>query len=143
MSTRTARERAPETTSDRDPEQLSSRFDGLGDWRSETASMREMSMITKEPMPDGDVKVIFRLPSGTADHAVVVGDFNGWSQNATVMADTQDGLEATVTLQRDRSYRFQYLLDGVNWVNDWQADGYADNDYGGSDSVLDLRDRPE
>lgn len=100
-------------------------------------------MITKQPRPDGEVRVIFSLPRGTADRAVVVGDFNDWSQDATVMAPTDEGLEAAVTLPRNRTYRFQYLLDGVNWVNDWQADGYADNDYGGSDSVLDLRDRPE
>ena len=100
-------------------------------------------MITKEPMPDGEVEVIFQLPSGTADHAVVVGDFNDWSEDAAVMAHTDDGLEATVALQQGRTYRFRYLLDGVNWVNDWQADAYADNDFSGSDSVLDLRDGPE
>lgn len=106
--------------------------------------MREGTpMITKQPRPDGAVKVIFSLPRGTAEYAVVVGDFNDWSLDATVMADTDDGLEVAVTLERDRSYRFRYLLDGVNWVNDWQADGFADNDYGGSDSVLDLRDQPE
>lgn len=57
-------------------------------------------MITKHPSPDGEVNVIFSLPIGTADHAVVVGDFNDWSLNATVMAHTDDGLEAAVTLER-------------------------------------------
>lgn len=99
-------------------------------------------MITKEPTPDGEVRVTFRLPHGTADRAVVVGDFNDWSPHETQMERTEEGLEAIVTLPPNRTYRFRYLLDGVSWVNDWEADGYTDNDYGGSDSVLDLRHEP-
>jgi hypothetical protein len=45
---------------------------------------------------------------------------------------------ATVELEAGQRYRFRYLLDGKEWLNDWYADDYEDNLYGTSDSVVDL-----
>ena len=44
----------------------------------------------------------------------------------------------TVDLDAGRAYRFRYLLDGQRWDNDWAADAYVANDFGGDDSVVDL-----
>ena len=44
----------------------------------------------------------------------------------------------TVSLDAGRAYRFRYLLDGQRWDNDWAADAYQPNDFGGDDSVVDL-----
>jgi hypothetical protein len=44
----------------------------------------------------------------------------------------------TVGLDAGRAYRFRYLLDGQRWDNDWAADAYQPNDFGGDDSVVDL-----
>jgi hypothetical protein len=44
----------------------------------------------------------------------------------------------TVDLDAGRAYRFRYLLDGQRWDNDWAADAYVRNDFGGDDSVVDL-----
>ena len=44
----------------------------------------------------------------------------------------------TVVLDAGRAYRFRYLLDGQRWDNDWAADAYQPNDFGGDDSVVDL-----
>ena len=55
-----------------------------------------------------------------------------------VLADTGDGFTVTLTLARGRTYEFRYLLDGERWENDWRADGYLRNDFGGEDSVVDL-----
>jgi hypothetical protein len=43
-----------------------------------------------------------------------------------------------VELQVGRSYRFRYLVDGQQWLNEWHADGWVDNSYGSADSVVDL-----
>ena len=48
----------------------------------------------------------------------------------------------TLVVRVGRRYRFRYLLDGERWENDWEADDYADNDYGGQDSVVDLTTDP-
>jgi hypothetical protein len=51
------------------------------------------------------------------------------------MTRVGDGFEVTVPLERDRRYRFRYLVDGHHWENDWNADEYVPNEYGGDDSV--------
>ena len=48
------------------------------------------------------------------------------------------GFSMTVGLDAGRAYRFRYLLDGQRWDNDWAADAYLPNDFGGDDSVVDL-----
>jgi hypothetical protein len=44
----------------------------------------------------------------------------------------------TVVLDAGRTYRFRYMLDGQRWDNDWAADAYVGNNFGGDDSVVDL-----
>ena len=44
----------------------------------------------------------------------------------------------TVGLDAGRAYRFRYLLDGQRWENDWAADAYQPNGFGGDDLVVDL-----
>ena len=67
------------------------------------------------------------------------GEWNEWSADADVMRhDAQGGFSVTVDLEAGRAYRFRYLLDGQRWDNDWAADAYQPNDFGGDDSVVDL-----
>jgi hypothetical protein len=47
-------------------------------------------------------------------------------------------LALVIELPAGRTYQYRYLVDGDRWENDWQADAYAPNDYGGDDSVIDL-----
>lgn len=97
-------------------------------------------MIEVEPSENGWVAVTFRVPaeSGAASVAVV-GEFNEWSRRQHQMSPDPDGGHAlTMRLTTGRRYRFRYLLDGDRWQNDWQADDYVPNEYGGDDSVLDL-----
>ncbi|WP_229022995.1 isoamylase early set domain-containing protein [Actinomarinicola tropica] len=96
--------------------------------------------MKKQPGRDGQCKVTFELASEIgATGAHVCGDFNDWSPSATPMKRRKDGtLTATVTLETGRRYRFRYLLDDGRWENDWAADGYAPNDYGGDDSVVEV-----
>ena len=67
------------------------------------------------------------------------GEWNEWSADADVMRrDAEGGFSVTVGLDAGRAYRFRYLLDGQRWDNDWAADAYVRNDFGGDDSVVDL-----
>jgi hypothetical protein len=43
---------------------------------------------------------------------------------------------ATVVLRPNHEYQFRYLLDGLQWENDWQADKYLPNRYGSENSVV-------
>ena len=92
---------------------------------------------------DGQVLVRFRLPhSVEADRVALVGDFNDWSQDANLMEQDEEGFMTELTLAQGRAYRFRYLLDGERWENDWAADAYLPNEFGGDDSVIDLTRDP-
>jgi len=85
------------------------------------------------------VLVTFRLPPDVrAERVHVVGEFNAWSRVAHPMIKGSEGLVAEVELEGGRRHRFRYLLDGEQWANDWAADDYVANDFGGNDSVIDL-----
>lgn len=100
-------------------------------------------MIERHPGESGGggpVLVTFRLPSANGSRqAVVVGDFNGWEPSADVMERDGEGFALSLHLEAGRAYRFRYLLDGSQWENDWAADAYVPNEFGGQDSVVDLR----
>ncbi len=94
---------------------------------------------TEEPGPEPAL-VTFRLPRSVgAQAATVVGEFNGWSPDAHPMAPEDDAFVARIPLEPGRAYRYRYLLDGERWENDWWADAYVPNEYGGDDSLIDLR----
>lgn len=97
-------------------------------------------MIRCEPAKGDDhVNVTFAIPaSGTDERVSVVGDFNNWDPVATPLAKRGETLRASVSLDIGRRYAFRYLADGGRWFNDDEADDYQGNDFGGSDSVLDL-----
>ena len=88
----------------------------------------------------GKARVTFTIdPQVGAQAAAVCGEWNGWSADAGVMQrDAEGGFSVTVDLDAGRAYRFRYLLDGQRWDNDWAADAYVRNDFGGDDSVVDL-----
>lgn len=86
----------------------------------------------------GTVDVTFTLPADVrADSVALCGDFNDWSAGSIMLEQAGDGSwQVTVPLEPGRSYRYRYLLDGERWENAWQADRYAPNAYGSSDSVV-------
>jgi len=88
----------------------------------------------------GSANVRFTLdPAVAATTAAVCGEWNGWSSEADIMErDNKGGFSLTVSLEAGRTYRFRYLLDAERWENDWNADAYPPNDFGGDDSLLDL-----
>ena len=89
---------------------------------------------------DGRVLVTFEIdPAVQAERANLCGEFNDWSQNSHQMERRHDGgFTFTLDLEPGRAYRFRYLLDGERWENDWAADDYVPNEYGGDDSLVDL-----
>lgn len=85
-------------------------------------------------------KVTFTFPKEGADSAStvhLVGEFNNWNESAAPMKRLKNGtFTKTINLERNGQYQFRYLLDGLRWENDRQADKYAPNDYGGDNSVV-------
>ncbi len=72
-----------------------------------------------------------------AESAHLVGDFNNWNERATPMKPLKSGrFTAVVRLQPGRAYEFRYLVNGEEWHNEWDADGYAPNPHGSENSVV-------
>ncbi len=85
-------------------------------------------------------KVIFFLPAEAvpdAQKVAIVGDFNQWDRSANLMKKQKDGsFLLTLEIPSNHEYRFKYLVDDTRWENDWCADKYVKNEFGGEDSVI-------
>ena len=96
-------------------------------------------MITSRNAGNGFVLVTFRLPNvNGSKHISLVGEFNAWCPTANPLEPDGDDLVTKVLLPAGRTYRFRYLVEDDRWLNDWAADSYTNNEFGGDDSVVDL-----
>lgn len=91
----------------------------------------------RSPLP-GHVRVVFELPSCVwADRIFLTGDFNDWQQDDIRLQQDRTGVwQTTLDLPCGRQYEFRYLIDG-QWRTDSHADGFADNQFGSENSVVD------
>ena len=87
-------------------------------------------------------QVTFILPREAAPEAesvCVLGEFNNWSPDAHPLKRLKNGdFTVTIELETGRSYRFRYVIDGWKYENDWNADRYEPNPYGGEDSIVEV-----
>jgi 1,4-alpha-glucan branching enzyme len=96
-------------------------------------------MLKKNYTKSGNsCRVTFRYPNEEkAESVVLAGDFNTWSLEAHPMKQLKDGsFSVTVSLKPGYSYSFRYVLDGNVWVSDPEADNYAPNEFGETNSVI-------
>jgi hypothetical protein len=96
--------------------------------------------VIKTVGANGKASVRFSLdPRVGATRASVCGEWNGWAKDVDAMdPDAAGGFSLVVDLEPGRAYRFRYLLDDSRWENDWDADAYVPNNFGGDDSLVDL-----
>jgi 1,4-alpha-glucan branching enzyme len=87
-------------------------------------------------------KVTFFLPKEAAPEAetvAILGEFNNWAPEANPLTRLDEGdFTITLELETGRSYRFRYVIDGWRYENDWFADRYEPNPFGGEDSIVDV-----
>lgn len=99
-------------------------------------------MIEKKINAKGNkARVTFELPADAAQESVyVVGDFNDWDKEATPMKHVKGrGVwKAQLSLETGKQYQFRYLIDGTDWHNDEQADGYVQSPFFSENGVLEL-----
>ena len=85
------------------------------------------------------VRVTFTLPPAIwAETVHLSGDFNNWSKTShPLIWDRQEEVwTISLTLPKGREFQFRYLVNGCEWHNDWQADHYLPNPFGGDNSVV-------
>ncbi len=88
-------------------------------------------------------KVTFRVTKAAANSAKrinLVGDFNNWGITETPMKPLKSGeFTVTVDLDTSRAYEFRYILDGIRWENDVEADRYVRSNFADCEnSVVDI-----
>lgn len=82
--------------------------------------------------------VTFTLPEGVeATSAFLVAEFNDWDRDAMPMQRGENGIwHLVVEFEVGKEFQYRYLVNGSEWLNDDQADGYTAHPYGGENSVL-------
>jgi 1,4-alpha-glucan branching enzyme len=98
-------------------------------------------ILKKQTRKKSSVRVTFELPSNMwAERVNLVGEFNDWDTTATPMSRSRSDAnwKASLDLEVGKRYRFRYLVDGKEWLNDWHADDHVENPYGSYDSIVDL-----
>ncbi|EJD53638.1 hypothetical protein AURDEDRAFT_20347, partial [Auricularia subglabra TFB-10046 SS5] len=75
-------------------------------------------------------------PSTSADHVVVTGTFDNWSQSVP-MTKTESGFEATVSVPWDTDVVYKFVVDGQ-----WLIDHQQPQQYDGSGSVNNVTRTP-
>jgi 1,4-alpha-glucan branching enzyme len=94
-------------------------------------------MLTKGKLLRGKAKVTFTMPALEDVEALyLVGDFNNWSINSHPMERGADGTWSLTVPLAPGSYQFRYYDNKNQWHNDWAADSYVPNQYGGDNSIV-------
>ena len=86
-----------------------------------------------------ECKVTFQIPADIlagAKKASVAGDFNGWDADANPAKITKGIASVSVVLEPGRSYQYKFVIDGVRWENDPEADSYISNEFGDANSIV-------
>ena len=84
--------------------------------------------LSKEECPD--------VENITSIH--LVGDFNDWDKEATPLTYAKSIYSTTLEFTPRQEFQFRYLINGQIWCNDWHADGYIANEYGGDNCILQI-----
>lgn len=97
-------------------------------------------MLHKGPVVGSKREVVFELAGEISGASVnLCGEFNDWSTTSLPLVQDEKGnFSVRVMLEAGRRYRYRYLIDGVRWENDWRADDYVTNEFGGEDSAVDV-----
>ena len=98
-------------------------------------------MLTKSYAKSGKTcRVTFKIPKGSgAQSAALCGSFNDWDPNSHPMKALKDGsFSVSLSLKAGQVYQFRYYLDSSRWANDESADGYAANEFGSENSLVEV-----
>ncbi len=79
------------------------------------------------------VKFEYKPLTGGSHSVFLAGDFNSWSTSATPMIEKNGNYEVTLNLKKGK-YGYKFVVDG-NWVTDDNAKDFADDGYGGQNSI--------
>lgn len=82
--------------------------------------------------------VVLDVDFPNAQQVSVVGDWNNWDPEAQKLKKSTNGTLWVIEmeLEKGREYRYQFIIDGEEWVPDPDAAIKIDDGFGGINSVL-------
>lgn len=104
------------------------------------ATTKEIAMPKKTyTKTKNSCRVMFELPTEVnAKKVTLLGDFNAWDPKTHPMKKRKDGSFYLITYLKPGEYKYRFLLDGKRWENDYHAEKYLPNIFGGEDSVISI-----
>ena len=83
-------------------------------------------------------KVKFVFTAENAETVEVLGLNSDW-KNSVIMSKKKDGsFTCDVSLPKNSQHQFKYRVNETTWVNEPEADSELPNEFGGSNSVINL-----
>lgn len=72
-----------------------------------------------------------------ASSVTIAGEFNDWNPQSHALKQRKDGVwSITLRLSREREYQYRFVVNGTDWVTDYQPDRTAPNQYGDVNAVV-------
>jgi len=85
-------------------------------------------------------RVPFSVTAPRASKVAVTGDFTQWSAEGIPLRKASNGQWGTVLSLPTGDHQYRLLIDG-EWCDDPMAKKQVPNQYGGTNCVLEVRDR--
>ena len=103
-------------------------------------------MIKKQYVKSRKVyKVTFSMPKKEQPEGVdvktvhLVGNFNTWSNTKNPMKPNSKGVfKTTLEFKPGQELQFRYFVNQEFWANEWSAEEYQPNEFGGDNCILHL-----
>lgn len=103
------------------------------------AKQTNNNMITKTYFKTKDYcKVKFSFKPEQGETVEILGLNSDWEQGVFMSRKKDGSFSAEVSLPKNSRHEFKYLIDSAEWINDDAADAQQPNEYGGTNSVIEL-----
>lgn len=101
---------------------------------------RDRGFIPAQESTSQLAQVVLQLEAPQAEVVVVVGDWNNWDPQVQHLAKNngEGTWSIMMELERGREYRYQFVIDGEQWIPDPNAYLQVDDGFGGKNSVLEM-----
>lgn len=83
-----------------------------------------------------EAEITFEFARNDVKQVELLAEFNDWKPISMTFNKSSKAFRTKVRLPKESSFAFRYLLDGVEWENDYQADQYLPNVFGSEDSIV-------
>ena len=104
---------------------------GFGDFNSGSDLNYNQSADSSGKVP---VTFTYQPLTGGKHQVYIAGDFNNWSENATMMHE-DNGIYSITLFLKNGKYSYKFIVDG-KWINDDNAKDFIEDGYGGQNSIV-------